>query len=95
MKSTTPLLLSSMSLFSVVLSPVWVSISPPKPSRFMVTPTANLVAAEEEPLRVAAFFSGTLPLALEVEELLFFSGGVAVGSTAGALRLRNSTIVII
>lgn len=59
----------------------------------MTTPTAILVTVEEEPLRVAAFFSGTLPFALEVEELLFFSGGVAIGSAAGALRLRNSTIV--
>lgn len=89
-KRITPALLSSTNFFNVVFAPSWVSTSPPKPSRFIVSPEA-LALLEDAPLAGAAFLP---PLALDpadLTELGFFAGGARAGSAA--LRLRNSTML--
>lgn len=90
-KRTTPDLLSSTSCFKVTFSPLLVSISPPKPSIVIVSPAATLLAV------VFAPFVDEAPFLVEVvdlTELAFFTGG-GVCMSAGALRLRNSTILVV
>jgi hypothetical protein len=73
------------------LEPLLVSISPPKPSRVMISPTAGLLA---EPLALpttSAAFSLTFSLVSGaiLAALLGFLP-VGAGGGAGALRLRSS-----
>lgn len=103
MNSTTPALLSSTSALRVVLTPSLVSISPPKPSRLIVSPTAGL-AASDEPLVVlattAATFSLTASLTLVAALaglvaglavlVVFLRAGGAGGGAGASLRLRSS-----
>ena len=67
------------------------SISPPNPSMVMVSPTATLLPVDAEP------FADERPFILELEdltELAFFSGGAGTAAvSAGALRLRSSTMI--
>lgn len=67
------------------------STSPPKPSVVMVSPAATLLPVAAEP------FVNESPFLLEVEDLtelaFFTTGGGAV--SAGALRLRSSTILAV
>ena len=67
------------------------SISPPKPSMVMVSPTATLVPVDAEP------FADETAFILESEdltELAFFTGGGGTAAvSAGALRLRSSTMI--
>ena len=88
---TTPFLLSSTNFINVVFSPSFVSTSPPKPARVMVSPTATL-AFVDDPLDTG-LLSVIVDLALEavdLTELAFFIGGG--GALSEALRLRSSTI---
>lgn len=88
MNRTTPPLLSSTSCFRVVFKPSLVSISPPNPSRVMVSPTEALVA-----LLVLVAFGLTASLTFAITFAtgpFFFAGGAATGSEAGALRFLNS-----
>ena len=90
MKRTTPDLLSSIIFFNVTLSPLFVSISPPKPSTVIAAPAATLLLVAAEP------FVDESPFLLEVDdltELAFLAGGGAV--SAGALRLRSSTMLAV
>ena len=67
------------------------SISPPKPSTVMVSPTATLLPVDAEP------FADERPFILGFEdltELAFFTGGGGTAAVpAGALRLRSSTMI--
>ena len=91
-KRTTPDLLSSISFFNVTISPSLVSTSPPKPSTVIVSPAATFLPLAAELLVEESFFL------LEVEdltELAFFTGGGGGAVSAGALRLRSSTILAV
>lgn len=91
-KRTTPDLLSSTSFFNVTFSPSLVSTSPPNPSIVIVSPAATLLAVAFTP------FVDEAPILLEVEdltELAFFTGGGCGAVSAGALRLRSSTILAV
>lgn len=87
MNRTTPDLLSSTNFFRVVLVPSLVSISPPKSSRLIVSPTSGTAG-------LGASFEASLGVSVALglgAGLLFFS---TTGGGAGALRLRSSTIAI-
>lgn len=87
-------MLSSTSAFRVVFLPSLVSISPPKPSRAMTSPTTGLGALEVEPLASSnlAFLplTASLTLAAALATLEVFLGGGG-GAASGALRFRSST----
>lgn len=90
---TTPDLLSSTSFFNVVFSPSWVSTSPPKLSKEMVSPTVTALEAEAAPLVLLPVIASlALSTALLIGFDFFLEGGGAGGSAAG-LRLRNSTMI--
>ena len=87
MKRTTPALLSLTKFISDVFTPSLVSISPPKASSLILSPTATFLD-EDSPLEDCPFL-----LAVEVDdltELVFFTGGGA--SVGASLRFRNSTM---
>lgn len=104
---TTPALLAATSFASVVFSPSFVSISPPKPSSVMVSPTLGAPPLLEEAAAAgaalagaaagfagAAFFAGA---ALGASLLALGAAAAAfffaggAGAGAGAGRLRNVT----
>lgn len=89
--STMPDLLSSKRSFKVVLSPSFVSISPPNPSRSILSPTTGTGLFEGSAFLTGSFFgfaAGADAFALVV--LVFFAGA---GGGAGALRFLSSTTI--
>ena len=94
-KRTTPALLASTSFCNVVFSPSLVSISPPKPARVILLPEATELA-EGAPFAGSAGLSTVTSLTLAAAAFAgAFLGGGAGAASAGALRLRNSTIMML
>lgn len=94
--STTPDLLSSRSSFKDVLSPSFVSISPPNPSKSILSPTVGTEPFDDGASTASAFLAGSFfgfaagADAFALVVLVFFSG---TGGGAGALRFLSSTTI--
>lgn len=94
--STTPDSLSSNRSFKVVMSPSFVSISPPNPSNLILSPTIGIELLEGVVSAASSFLTGSFlgfatgadGFALVV--LVFFSGA---GGGAGALRFLSSITI--